>query len=79
MEASPTGEPAIAMVSEAADTETPIPEPQPVPLPVVDDVDGPGEGGATSMWWRAAEGLLAALALLLLALFFWKWRQRGTL
>ena len=73
------GEPVKVVVSETADTETPIPDPQPVPLPVADDVDGHGEGGVTSMWWRVAEGLLAALVLLLLALFFWKWRQRGTL
>lgn len=72
-------DPVTAVVSETADTETRMPEPQIVPPPVPDGLDDPGEAGATSMWWRAAEGLLAALAVLVLGLFFWKWRRRGTL
>ncbi len=37
-----------------------------------DQVD-PVEADSTSIWWRALEGLLGALALLVLGLFFWRW------
>ena len=49
---------------------------QAVPQLVVGEVDE-GDGGATSVWWRVIEGLLAALAVLALGLFFWRWRRRA--
>lgn len=78
-EKSPAEEPLIVVVTEAVDTETPTPEPQALPLPLVDEVDDREEGGVTSVWWRVAEGLLAALAVLALGLFLRNWRRRGTL
>ena len=50
--------------------------PQAVPQLVVEEVDE-GDEGATSVWWRVIEGLLAALAVLALGLFFWRWRRRA--
>lgn len=67
-------------VSDAVLTATPVEAtprgPQAVPQLVAEEVDR-AEGGATSLWWRVIEGLLAALAVLALGLFFRRWRRRA--
>ena len=49
--------------------------PETVMPQLVDDELGDTAEGATSVWWRVLEGLLAACAVLALGLFFKRWRR----
>ena len=49
--------------------------PETVMPQLVDDELGDTAEGATNVWWRVLEGLLAACAVLALGLFFRRWRR----
>ena len=49
--------------------------PETVMPQLVDDELVDTAEGATSVWWRVLEGLLAACAVLALGLFFRRWRR----
>ena len=49
--------------------------PETVMPQLVDDELGDTAEGATSVWWRVLEGLLAACAVLALGVFFRRWRR----
>lgn len=55
--------------------EQPTSTPETVMPQLVDDELGDTGEGATSVWWRVLEGLLAACAVLALGLFFRRWRR----
>ncbi len=57
----------------AQEQQASTPEPA-LPQLIVDDLGDTGEG-ATNVWWRVLEGLLAACAVLALGLFFRRWRR----
>ena len=59
---------ATALEQQTSTPETVMPQ-------LVDDELGDTAEGATSVWWRVLEGLLAACAVLALGLFFRRWRR----
>ena len=76
-ESSPEAGQQIGLTSEAQ-AETRMPEPQVASQLLGSEVDEADEG-STRVVWRVVEGLLAALVVIMLGLFFWKWRRSGTL
>ena len=77
-ESSPEAGQRIADLTSEAQAETRMPEPQVASQLLGSEVDEADEG-STSVVWRVVEGLLAALVVIMLGLFFWKWRRSGTL
>ena len=83
--ASPATVIAVAGDLTAVAEETALPTPEPVPQrPAKEKLDrerldeeklDEDDEGSTNVWWRVLEGLLAALAILVLGLFFWRWRR----
>ena len=59
---------ATALEQQTSTPETVMPQ-------LVDDELGDTAEGATNVWWRVLEGLLAACAVLALGLFFRGWRR----
>ena len=83
--ASPASVIAVSGDLIAVDEETALPTPEPVPQrPAKEKLDREHLGeeklderdeGSTNVWWRVLEGLLAVLAIIVLGLFFWRWRR----